>query len=223
MADITSDLKCCTDQISLIKESVHDAGKTLDILVETTSRTAAECMTSGVGSQLVSQSAEWKSLATGAASDEPNDSYCNSFVRMSKDANYRLKLTETQTGEVLAQFADSIAAVNARIPAIDEASSMLATELPIQLANHLVESVREYTPTGMTPKSRDVSYPTDLTCTGRHSVLLSEFRRDNCLSPLNTPTRSATPTMTQPRVSQCHPMLTTPPASSVLSERNEKP
>ncbi|VDD76516.1 unnamed protein product [Mesocestoides corti] len=175
---ISSDVDCCTKDISRLGSRIRDAASSLDILIESSLNAAKKCMSSpnGVGKQLFDKAADWKSLSAEGTTevDEPNTDF---FVRTVEDSKCRLKLNETYTAESMNKLEDTAAGFSDLVPAMDMVSTALIPRLPALLSDHLAGSIRDYSPTGETPQRRDISYPKEFARTARHSLLLEGFRQ----------------------------------------------
>lgn len=176
---ITADCRVVTSSLRTLGDGVQRVGVAFDDLVDKVVVAASDCMSSGVGSQILAHSNDWRQVATtGASVDDPDATSVNYFKHVTQSFLSRLELTKTQTAEEINRLGESVEAVRNHIPTLDAVSSTLVPRLPSLLGSHLAHSVKAYAPTGKTPQRRRVAYPSELVRTRRHSGLLSEFRRN---------------------------------------------
>ncbi|KAL7061565.1 hypothetical protein AAHC03_0708 [Spirometra sp. Aus1] len=184
------------DIVAELTQCASGAGEKLrsqaDQLMSVSDRFAASaadaahlCAESGLGGQLAQQSEAWRELSNDYQLTSPEKETSVSqptkiFTDFTEDFKYRLKVNETRTGESLSEFEDRISSAHSKLSQMDTISTTLP-ELAERLSHHLMETIRDYCPSGMTPMRRDgekeLVYPTSLAKTAPHPRLLTEFRR----------------------------------------------
>ncbi|BHF60304.1 hypothetical protein SprV_0100326800 [Sparganum proliferum] len=184
--DIVAELTQCASRAGeKLRSQADQLMSVSDQFAASAADAAHLCAKRGLGSQLAQQSEAWRELSNDYQLTSPDKETSLSqptkiFTDFTEDFKYRLKVNETRTGESLSEFEDRISSAHSKLSEMDTISTTLPG-LAERLSRHLMETIRDYCPSGMTPMRRDgekeLVYPTSLAKTAPHPRLLTEFRR----------------------------------------------
>uniref|UniRef100_A0A0V0J2X7 Kinesin-like protein KIF11-B n=2 Tax=Schistocephalus solidus TaxID=70667 RepID=A0A0V0J2X7_SCHSO len=197
--DIVAELTQCASGVGEnLRAQADQLTSVSDQFAASAADAARLCMEAGLGGQLAQQSEAWREMSNDYQLTSPDRETSLTqptkfFTEFTEDFKYRLKVNETKTGESLSEFEGRISSAHSKLSKMDTISTTLP-ELTERLSRHLLETIRDYCPSGMTPMRRDgeqeLVYPTSLAKTASHTRLLTEFRRAQGYldgSPLVTP------------------------------------